>query len=202
MVRDSLCSQRAVTFFWRGCSTKDHLDRVLDDCMDALVGPIAGDISSVIELAPGQEQYAKSKIKSRLKQAEAGKLRYPKAVETLKPRPGINLYELRWDKLGGTKRNRASGLPSPGVETVRLRVYYVEQPTDGDWALGLHAHRKDLIMKADSPGEVDQEATRNVQNGHIDTALTTLRDGATTWCGVPELQAILSPEPLAFIEEV
>lgn len=192
------CGKKSLDFYWRSCVDGQHVAAAVTASLAALQ-------ANGGRLNPIQEADAASRVKRRINRARQGKLRSPAHVKTIRSAPElVDMFELRWgheddrdDDLIVSRYDALGHLLTPAHRAL-LRLYYVEQPDSGAWFLGLHVHEKTLVMAGErGRSGVDQEATDEQQQLHIDRAIAILDAGAHDHCGVPELSQRFGNTPLA-----
>lgn len=165
------CSGASVSYFWRGSARGRHVEQTVFSAKQALK-------DSGAELNPIQEADFEAQIEDRLSLAQDGELIPVDHVKTIRRKPAIEMFEIRWTDVSVNRRDRVSGLVAQEIAHVRL--YYIEEGFN--WVVGVHIHEKVII-------EEDEQATLDLQDVEIDEAIHFVEDHRDGWWGVEELQA-------------
>ncbi len=116
-------------------------------------------------------------FRARLESAQRGKLMGGDQLRTVRKDPRLDMFEIRWTDIAAIPWNPVTGLFGERVDTIHVRLYYIEQGEP--WVVGLVTHEKAF-------GDTDAE-TAQLQDQWIEQAVRIAWDDADDRWAVPEL---------------
>lgn len=165
------CSGNSVKFRWYGFpKSKDGQD------IEAVLQKFQLLIEGSSRITNGYVwSMARAEIKSRIKIAEAGKLRTTRQIKPVDVNNPPPLYEIRWQDITVQER-----IEDGTIRDSRLlvRMYHSEPREAPGYFIGHHIHEKDVT---------DTNQVNNHQNAEIGVALKYFDNGRDDLWGISEL---------------